>query len=225
MTNNTFDNLDMFNPAPRCPVTVLCDVSGSMSGQRIDELNAALRQFIAETKGDEAASLSVDLEVITFNDTAQVVLPFTQMADVNCPAPFIASGMTSMGAALTLAENDLKARRKLYKEKGFSSYRPWVVLFTDGGPNDAWQGPAARLRSEAERGKFTYIGVEIGSDADHATMCQILPAEPGPVKLKGLCFRQFFRWLSDSLKSVSASAVSAQDSVRYGSINAWADLV
>ena len=75
-----------------------------------------------------------------------------------------------------------------------------------------------------EKGKITYIGIEIGPSADHQTMCRILPAQPGPVKLQGLKFKQFVRWLTDSLKSVSASTVSEQDNVKLGSIRSWADL-
>lgn len=223
-TNTNLDNLDITNPAPRCPVTLLLDVSSSMDGQPIQELNQAVRQFIGETQADEAASMSVDLEIITFDSGARVTQPFTSMANVSTPSPFSASGMTSMGKALELAERDIKARRSLYKAQGLPSYRPWVVLMTDGGPNDSWEAPAARLRAEAESGRFQYIGVEIGNDADHETMCKILPCEPGPVKLRGLRFKQFFKWLSDSLKIVSASAVSAQDSIRYGEIGSWADL-
>ena len=221
---NSLDNLDVMNPAPRCPVTLLLDVSCSMSGQPISELNAAVAQFVRETKADEAASMSVELEIITFSSTVDVVLPFTPMASVTPPQPFVASGMTSMGAALNLAERDLAARRELYRAQGVSSYRPWIVLMTDGCPNDSWKPVAKRLRAEAERGKFWYVGVEIGDSADHATMCQILPANPGPQKLQGLRFKQFFRWLTDSLKSVSASAVSDQDNLSFPSIASWANL-
>ena len=95
---------------------------------------------------------------------------------------------------------------------------------TDGGPNDSWAAAADQMRKLGEAGKITYIGIEIGDAADHGTMCRILPSQPGPVKLQGLRFKQFFRWLTDSLKSISASAVSDQDNVKLGSIRSWADL-
>ena len=80
------------------------------------------------------------------------------------------------------------------------------------------------MRVLGENGKIQYIGIEIGDYADHDTMCQILPSQPGPVKLKGLRFKQFFRWLTDSMKSVSASAVSDQDNIRYRGIDDWGEL-
>ena len=227
MNNRRYDDvsLDTMNPAPRCPVVLLLDTSSSMYGAPINELNAGLKQFIQETADDEAAGMSVELEVITFDSSVNVAMPFTPISDVDRnPAPLVASGCTSMGAALRVAKRDLQQRRQLYCDNGISSYRPWVVLMTDGGPNDDWEQAAREMRDLGEKGKIQYIGIEIGNDADHSTMCRILPAEPGPVKLQGLRFKQFFRWLTDSLRSVSASAVSDQDNVKLGSIRSWADL-
>ena len=221
----TKNTLDEMNSAPRCPVVLLLDTSSSMDGAPISELNQGLRQFINETAEDEAASMSVELEVITFDSRASVAMPFTPICDVDRnPAPLVANGMTCMGAALRLATSDLKKRRQMYRNAGISSYKPWVVLMTDGGPNDNWYDAANEMRQMGEQGKIQYIGIEIGDDADHGTMCQILPANPGPVKLQGLKFKQFFRWLTDSLRSVSASAVSDENNIRLGSVKSWADL-
>lgn len=219
--NNT---LDVTNPAPRCPVVLLLDTSGSMSGAPIAELNQGVRQFLEETKNDEAAGMSVELEVVTFADRATRVIPFKPIANVHAPSPFGAYGMTSMGAALRMATADLKARRSLYRSTGVSSYRPWVVLMTDGGPNDEWRDAAREMREMGERGRIQYVGIEIGRQADHRTMCQILPANPGPVRLQGLKFKQFFRWLTDSLRSVSRSTPEQENQVQFGDIRSWADL-
>ena len=225
MKNYANDNtLDITNPAPRCPVVLLLDTSGSMSGAPIDELNQGVRQFLEETRNDEAASMSVELEVITFADRASRVIPFKPIANVHAPSHFGAYGMTSMGAALRMATADLKARRGLYRRTGVSSYRPWVVLMTDGGPNDEWQDAAREMRELGERGRIQYIGIEIGRQTDHGTMCRILPANPGPVRLQGLKFKQFFRWLTDSLRSVSRSKPEQENQIQFGDVRSWADL-
>ena len=226
MNNRYFDNanFDVTNPAPRCPVILLLDISGSMYGQPISELNSALRQFIRETSSDEAASRSVELEIITFDSTAKVVQPFAPILGMAEPAPLVADGSTAMGAGIKLALRDLKARRKLYRDNGYSSYRPWVVLMTDGEPNDTgWEDAAAELHSLGENGKIQYIGIEIGERADDATMRRIIPT-PGPVIMEGLQFKDFFRWLTDSLSSVSVSTVEAEGTVQFGGIDSWGTL-
>ena len=159
MKNYANDNsLDVTNPAPRCPVVLLLDTSGSMSGAPIDELNQGVRQFLEETKNDEAAGMSVELEVVTFADRASRFIPFKPIGNVFAPAPFVAGGMTSMGAALQMATADLQARRRLYRRTGVSSYRPWVVLMTDGGPNDSWRDAAREMRPAVEsQVSFTFL--------------------------------------------------------------------
>ena len=169
--------------------------------------------------------MSVELEVITFGGDVSIVAPFAPVNTVNDNPPHLeADGTTPLGEALTLATRELKERRRLYKSKGISSYKPWVILMTDGGPNDDWEEPAKAMRSLGEQRKLQYIGIGIGPKADFDTLREIVPAHPGPVKLKGLCFREFFSWLTDSLKSVSASSVAEQDKIQLGNVTSWADL-
>ena len=219
------NNLDVTNPAPRCPVILMLDTSGSMSGEPLKELQQGLEQFLRETSDDETASMSVELEIITFGDEAEIVSPFAPVCDIaDMPPVLNAVGSTPLGEALKLADSELKARRRLYKQKGIASYKPWIVLMTDGCPNDDYAAAAASMRNLGEEGKLQYIGIGIGENADFDTLREILPERPGPAKLKGLCFKEFFKWLTDSLKSVSASSVAEQDNVRLGNVTSWADL-
>ena len=54
------------NPEPRCPCLLLLDVSGSMEGEPITELNAGLKAFRDELVADELASKRVEVACITF---------------------------------------------------------------------------------------------------------------------------------------------------------------
>ena len=219
------NNLDVTNPSPRCPVILLLDTSGSMSGQSLRELQSGLDQFLKETSDDETASMSVELEIITFGGDAEIASVFAPVCDIaDMPPALEANGCTPLGEALKLADSELKARRRLYKQKGIASYKPWIVLMTDGCPNDDYESAAASMKRLGDEGKLLYIGIGIGEEADFDTLRKILPERPGPVKLKGLCFKEFFKWLTDSLKSVSASSVAEQDNVRLGNVTSWADL-
>jgi uncharacterized protein YegL len=142
------NNLDVTNPAPRCPVILLLDTSGSMSGQPLRELQSGLDQFLKETSDDETASMSVELEIITFGGDAEISSAFAPVYDIaDMPPALVATGSTPLGEALKLADSELKARRRLYKQKGIASYKPWLVLMTDGCPNDDYESAAA-LRDE-----------------------------------------------------------------------------
>ena len=219
------NNLDVTNPAPRCPVILLLDTSGSMSGQPLKELQAGLEQFLRETSDDETASMSVELEVISFGGNVEIEADFAPVCDIaDMPPILTANGSTPLGEALRLADSELKARRRLYKQKGIASYKPWIVLMTDGCPNDDYESAASSMKRLGDEGKLQYIGIGIGDEADFDTLREILPERPGPVKLKGLCFKEFFKWLTDSLKSGSASSVAEQDNVRLGNVTSWADL-
>ena len=54
------------NPEPRCPCILLLDVSGSMSGRPINELNAGLVTFRDELLADPLALKRVELGIVTF---------------------------------------------------------------------------------------------------------------------------------------------------------------
>lgn len=54
------------NPEPRCPCILLLDVSGSMSGRPINELNAGLVTFRDELLADSLALKRVELGIVTF---------------------------------------------------------------------------------------------------------------------------------------------------------------
>lgn len=199
------------NPQPRCPVCLLLDCSTSMNGAPIALLEEAVGMFYAELANDPIASLSVELAVVTFGDKVRLVRGFgpLERAAERGAVWLRAGGNTPMGGAIDLGLNKIGERRAYYKQRGMAAYRPWMVLMTDGQPNDDWQGPAARARAQAEAKRMLFVGVGIGDNTDWETLSVIVPAEVPPLRLAGLRFREFFQWLTDSLR-LSVSASTAQ---------------
>src|SRR5262245_28888037 len=87
------------NPEPRVPCVLLLDVSGSMSGRPIAELNAGVAAFRDALVADPLACKRVEVAVVTFGGSVQTASPFTTVAAFE-PAPLRATGDTPMGAAI-----------------------------------------------------------------------------------------------------------------------------
>ncbi|CAD5858521.1 VWA domain-containing protein [Escherichia coli] len=188
------------NPEPRCPCILLLDVSGSMSGRPINELNAGLVTFRDELLADPLALKRVELGIVTFGPV-HVEQPFTSAANFFPPILF-AQGDTPMGAAITKALDMVEERKREYRANGISYYRPWIFLITDGAPTDEWQAAANKVFRGEEDKRFAFFSIGV-QGADMKTLAQISVRQPLP--LQGLQFRELFSWLSSSLRSVSRS--------------------
>lgn len=196
-----FDTNDFAdNPEARCPCLLLLDVSGSMSGLPLAELNAGLTQFKDELAGDVLATKRVEVAIVTFGPV-KVELPFTG-ASVFYPPVLQAQGDTPMGSAITQALKLVDDRKAEYRSNGISYYRPWVFLITDGSPTDSWQAAAAAVREGESSKKFAFFAMGV-KGANMEILRQI--SVRAPLALDGLRFRELFSWLSNSLRSVSRS--------------------
>jgi uncharacterized protein YegL len=192
------------NPENRCPVILLLDTSGSMSGQPIQELNRGLAAFKEDVLSDSQASLSVEMAIVTFGPV-QLTQDFTTIDQFTLPK-LEASGDTPMGEAIEYALDLLEARKTTYKDNGILYYRPWIFLITDGAPTDNWQYASQRLKEAETQRRLMFFPVAV-QGADMNTLRQIAPPERPPRILNGLDFRSLFVWLSASMKRVSSGKV------------------
>ncbi|MEY2845071.1 MAG: hypothetical protein RL076_617 [Chloroflexota bacterium] len=208
MTDVPNVSFDPTNPDPRCACVLVLDTSGSMHGEKINQLNQGLTEFATALQGDSVAQSRVEIAIVTFGP-AQLTMDFAP-ASAFAPPTLSASGDTPLGAALQQALDIVAMRKKLYKDNGTPYYRPWVFLITDGAPtdNDAWKAAATRIKDEESRKgvAFFAVGVE-GADME---VLKQLSSVREPLPLKGYSFREMFVWLSASLSKVSQSQPDQQ---------------
>jgi len=205
------------NPEPRCPCLLLLDTSASMAGAPISELNAGLVTFKDELAADSLAMKQVEVAVITFGPV-KVESSFHTVPNF-FPPHLQASGDTPMGTAIKQGLDMIKQRKEEYRANGIDYYRPWVFLFTDGAPTDEWQSAVAMIQEGEASKSFAFFAVGV-QDANMNFLKQISVREP--LKLQGFRFREFFLWLSKSMKSVSRSIPGT--TVPLASPSGWAEV-
>lgn len=205
------------NPEPRCPCILLLDVSGSMAGQPIAELNAGLTVFKDELAADSLAMKRVEVALVTFGPVK--IESHFQAASTFYPPTLSSQGDTPMGEAIRQAIALVRDRKQEYRNNGISYYRPWIFLITDGGPTDEWQSAGAAVREGENSKSFAFFAVGV-KGANMETLSQI--SVRAPMSLEGLKFRELFTWLSSSLQRVSQSTPGTE--VKLEAPTGWASV-
>ena len=176
------------------------DVSSSMGGTPINELNAALNRFKAEVCEDKGTRRILDIAIISFNHETKIVQNFrsvTEMESVN----LVANGGTIMGQAVETAIQLVSARSKEYNNTGAVPYKPWIVLISDGAPADNIDDVAREVRSLEERGKLKFWSLGVtGYDAN-----TLKKFSKRVMQLEGYSFYGFIDWAAKSMRCVSES--------------------
>ncbi len=131
------------NPTKRVPVCLCLDISVSMDGEPIEQLNKGIELFYEAINNNEQAKQAVEVCIVTFGETVRVDQDFKDIDD-ELPPRFSAGGVTPMGEAVNRAMDLLEDRKREYKENGIEYFQPWLVLITDGAPTDDYEQAAQR---------------------------------------------------------------------------------
>lgn len=108
------------NYEQKCLCVVVVDVSGSMNGRPIDELNKGLKEFQSALQNDFVAAQRIEVAVVTFSSTVEIAIQPTLSADFEMPT-LSTSGTTRLVDGVRMAINLTEERKKWYKETGQTS--------------------------------------------------------------------------------------------------------
>lgn len=170
----------MFDPtkftvptAKPLPVVLLLDVSGSMCGDKIDNLNKAVEDMLDTFSQEEKMETEILVSVITFGNQVALHVPYTKASQVQWKR-MQADGMTPMGAALKMAKAMIEDKDTTPSR----AYRPTIVLVSDGQPNDSWEKPLENFISEGRSSKCDRMAMAIGRDADETVLKRFIEGTP-----------------------------------------------
>jgi uncharacterized protein YegL len=202
------------NPTARIPVCLALDISGSMEGSKIRELNAAVESFFQSIRNDEMASISAEIAIVTFGGNVRQVLDFAGIERQHIPR-LSASGGTPMGEAVNMSLDMLEQAKRVYSQMGIDYYQPWLVLMTDGESTDNINSAAARCSQLIANRKLTIFPIAIGSDANLSNLRAFSP-NLKPLRMEETDLRRFFSWLSKSTSKVIMSNPGDKEAISCG---------
>ena len=84
----------------RLPVYLLLDTSGSMAGEPIEALKNGVQIMIGTLRQNPQAIETAFISIITFDNTANQIIPLTDLASFQMP-DIKATGVTALGDALS----------------------------------------------------------------------------------------------------------------------------
>lgn len=157
---------DFMAQKPRpLPVIIASDRSGSMQVDgKIDALNMAIRELIRSLKDDDN---SVDIQVALFSfggQEATLDFPLTSVSNIddnNIPV-YQALGKTPMDLTFVQMKGLIENKEIIPSR----SYKPTIVLITDGKPTDNYEVSMKSLIEEGRSAKTFRMAMAIGADAN-----------------------------------------------------------
>lgn len=210
------------NPTARVPICLVLDISGSMAGEPIRELENGVSMFFEAIKDDDIAQDSADISIVTFGSQVEVALDFASIHRQVIPN-LIANGLTPLGEAVSTAIDILEERKAQYRKTGVDYYQPWLVIMTDGAPTDDILNATQRAcKLESDR-KLVIFPIGVGGSADLSQLSKFSRKRPA-LRLKGMSFREFFQWLSQSVSRVSQSTVGDSVKLDMEGIKNWGEI-
>jgi uncharacterized protein YegL len=211
--------------------TICCfvvDVSTSMEGDPIRELNQGLQNFYKEIKDDIATAARLEVAIVEFSDTVDTILTPSLVENFTMPV-LTTKGTTKLVDGVREAISLVKARKAWYKQTGQKHLRPWIVLMTDGEPDDDQDiaGLAVEIENSTKNKEFAFLPIGVqGADMNILKTIAGYKQDENknwikvqPAMLKGLNFGAFFKWLSASMAIVAGAKPG--DTAQFADTSSW----
>ena len=186
---------------PHMALVFVLDVSYSMQGPPIEQLNEGLNRFKAEVCQDMQTRDILDVAVIQFNDSHSVVQDFVPIEYLDY-IQLVAEGGTKFTEPIREALRMVDERSRFYRRSGSEPYKPWVIMVTDGEPLDNIDAVAYEVQAMQNEGKVRFIALGVG-DYNSASLKQLTDVV---FRMDGTDFSSFFNWVGKSMRSVSTTA-------------------
>ncbi len=187
----------------RLPIYFLVDVSESMVGMPIRQVEDGMRTIIQNLRTDPYALETVFISIIAFAGKAETLSPLTEIYQFYPPV-FPIGGGTALGNGMNHLMDDMDRNvvRTTASSKG--DWKPIIFLFTDGNPTDRYQAAFDRWNKNYRR-HCNLVAISLGDNVNTAILGQLTE---NVLLLKDTdqdSFKKFFKWITASIQTTSQS--------------------
>lgn len=182
----------------RLPIYFVLDVSESMVGEPIRQMEKGIETIVNTLRQDPSALETVYISLIAFAGKAKVIAPLVDLVSFYPPKLPLGGG-TVLGEALSVLMQEIeeKVQKTTYEQRG--DWKPLVFLITDGKPTDVPDNAIQQWRDKfASRAQM--VAVTLGTNAD---MFALKKLTDHLLALEGATrddFKKFIEWVSASVR-------------------------
>ena len=187
----------------RLPIYFLIDVSESMVGEPIQQVEEGLATIIKALKTDPSAIETVWVSIIVFAGQPKTLVPLQEIVNFY-PPKFPIGGGTSLSQGLGHLMHELRKNivKTTHERKG--DYKPIVFLFTDGVPTDDTTAAISEWKRNWAR-TANVVAVSFGKDTDLQLLSELTDNVLMFKNADTAAYKEFFKWVTDSIKTSSES--------------------
>ena len=147
------------------PIYIICDESQSMEGSKLDAFNKALPEMHKAIASDPFVNDKLRIGIISFSDSAEVLLPLSKMTDIVDTPGLVAKDGTNYGSAFTCLKQTIQDDISALKMQSNTFVNRPIVLFISGSaPTDTeWRTAHAAIADKNWSFSPHIIAIGIGA--------------------------------------------------------------
>ena len=192
------------------------DTSGSMVGDKIGSVNEAIENvlpMIGEIS-DENPDAEINVAALEFSTGTHWLYDEPKEAKEFIWQKVEADGLTSLGEACE------ELNKKLSRNGGFMSspsgcFAPAIILLSDGGPTDNFEGGLKSLQGNSWYKNAIKIAVAIGNDADKEVLKQFTGSSEAVITVHNIeALKKMIRIIAITSSQIGSKSTSATDTTK-----------